>query len=464
MDNITGSIVSSPSKLLPRACHERISSENEKDKCQEKSLVESSHLEFDEVDGLRGKANFNWLDVVCIVVSICSYVADLITDGFMAATYFNMGHYWYFGFTLAFVAIPAFTMSGLSTKWYIKDQNNQNFPPVSKCIWAFRIFCLIFFLSPVARYVDTLRYGLQSRRAKKRKDYRKMGQCYARMAYEDADATFLRLFECFMESAPQLVLQLYIIAKTKLDFGTDPLAVTFQAASVVTSVISLAWALTTYNRSLRFAQVDKENIHLLGTCILFFAHLFGIIARVIALSFFASEYGWFVWAVCLGHWILMAIWLWLQRTAACSTRTEEFFFCLILAIIHVFTFFNVKPDRTRFRYAFYYIVCFFENTTLMVLWWLKVADYGPTRPWFHYPALVGQFGSFALSIALLGFYYKSLHPNLLLPNVGICSKNGTTLCLSDVQPPIVNGVPSPRTSPARMGRLDIIQQEAQPEV
>lgn len=77
---------------------------------------------------------------------------------------------------------------------------------------------------------------------------------------------------------------------------------------------------------------------------------------MIALSVFASVYGWFIWAVCLGHWVLMAIWLWLQKTAACSTRTEEFFFCLILAIIHVFTFFNVKPDRTRFRYAFYYTV------------------------------------------------------------------------------------------------------------
>ena len=141
------SVVASPGKLLPR--HKSVS---ESDKCQEKSLVETSHFDFgDEVDGLRGKANFNWLDVVCILLSIISYVADLITDGFMAATYFNHDHYWYFGFTLAFVAIPAFTMSGLSAKWYIKDQNNQNFPPVSKCSWAFRIFCLIFFLSPVAR-------------------------------------------------------------------------------------------------------------------------------------------------------------------------------------------------------------------------------------------------------------------------------------------------------------------------
>jgi len=32
-------------------------------------------------------------------------------------------------------------------------------------------------------------------------------QYYTLMVYEDADATLLRLFECFMESAPQLVLQ-----------------------------------------------------------------------------------------------------------------------------------------------------------------------------------------------------------------------------------------------------------------
>jgi hypothetical protein len=34
------------------------------------------------------------------------------------------------------------------------------------------------------------------------------------MVYENEDATMLRLFECFMEAAPQLVLQIYILAKS----------------------------------------------------------------------------------------------------------------------------------------------------------------------------------------------------------------------------------------------------------
>ena len=113
MDINTEAVTSSPTRLL-----------NENKQAADKSLLETSTRSgFDEIDGLRAKANFNWLDVTCIVVSIGSYLADLITDGFIAATYFEKEHYWYFGFTIAFVAIPAFTMAGLSTKWYIKVTN-----------------------------------------------------------------------------------------------------------------------------------------------------------------------------------------------------------------------------------------------------------------------------------------------------------------------------------------------------
>ena len=49
--------------------------------------------------------------------------------------------------------------------------------------------------------------------AERKRLLQKRVKYYTLMVYEDADATLLRLFECFMESAPQLVLQIYILIK-----------------------------------------------------------------------------------------------------------------------------------------------------------------------------------------------------------------------------------------------------------
>ena len=110
------------------------------------------------------------------------------------------------------------------------------------------------------------------------------------MVYEDADATLLRLFESFMESAPQLVLQLYILLKdphasriyphqpTAAELGeglgaelgpiagVDPmLKLSILVLSVSSSLVSLAWSLVVYHRSLRYTYPTKQNITLLGT-------------------------------------------------------------------------------------------------------------------------------------------------------------------------------------------------------
>jgi hypothetical protein len=102
---------------------------------------------------------------------------------------------------------------------------------------------------------------------------------YTLMVYEDADATLLRLFECFMESAPQLVLHIYILIRdpqaakisgTNDDGGSDPvkgdetnqfLKYTLLIVSVVSSLISLAWSLVVYHRSLRYVVLEI-NAHI----------------------------------------------------------------------------------------------------------------------------------------------------------------------------------------------------------
>ncbi len=53
-----------------------------------------------------------------------------------------------------------------------------------------------------------MHYGLKSRRATDRITQFKY---YSYMINEDSDATLLRLFEAFLESAPQVTLQLYIL-------------------------------------------------------------------------------------------------------------------------------------------------------------------------------------------------------------------------------------------------------------
>ena len=129
---------------------------------------------------------------------------------------------------------------------YLQDADNTLLPPVTPWRWILRIFVLLFQVSyhhytiliiiyffknptnflqnilqiaPILRYLDSIRYGLLSRKfgqiekspnlgSEKKKEAREQRiKYYTLMVYEDADATLLRLFECFMESAPQLILQ-----------------------------------------------------------------------------------------------------------------------------------------------------------------------------------------------------------------------------------------------------------------
>jgi len=71
----------------------------------------------------------------------------------------------------------------------------------------------------VARYIDALIYGLKSLKLDPKKEVSQKRHWYHQMIYEDVDSALLRLFECFMEAAPQLTLQLYIMQTNGMDDG-----------------------------------------------------------------------------------------------------------------------------------------------------------------------------------------------------------------------------------------------------
>lgn len=179
------------------------------------SILEDTAVHLDLTDGidLRAKRldmSFSLLDAASLVFSMTSFFLDLVFDIAVACFHYLNNDYWYCGLTVAFIVIPTLVTSGVSLRWYILDSQLDGSEPISKGRWLVRLVFHIAQVGPILRYYESLQYGLKFRESKDEEEKRKV---YMKMIYEDADATMLRLFESFMESAPQLMLQMYIITK-----------------------------------------------------------------------------------------------------------------------------------------------------------------------------------------------------------------------------------------------------------
>ncbi|VDN34319.1 unnamed protein product, partial [Dibothriocephalus latus] len=124
------------------------------------------------------------------------------------------------------------------------------------------------------------------------------------MLYEDADSCMLRLIECFMEAAPQLLLQLYILLSQPAPDGVVRLClinpfpfnppisppVIAQYVSCGTSWLSLAWCLTAYQSALRNSRVEKANLRFRGTVFYFLWKVGVLLSRLLALALLADAF------------------------------------------------------------------------------------------------------------------------------------------------------------------------------
>ncbi|CAM4503146.1 unnamed protein product [Lepidochelys olivacea] len=417
----------------------------------------------------REQRRYSLWDCLWILAALAVYFADVGTDVWLAVDYYVRGQRWWFGLTLFFVLLGSLSVQVFSFRWFVHDFSTEDSAAAAAaaaghcptaeskllvssgsaagdmdaprpctpqrqasnasksnattattsssssstsggragksksascafCIWLLQSLIHILQLGQIWRYFHTIYLGIRSRQSGENDRWR----FYWKMVYEYADVSMLHLLATFLESAPQLVLQLCIVVQTRT-------LQALQGLTAAASLVSLAWALASYQKALRDSRDDKKPISYMAVIIQFCWHFFTIAARVITFALFASVFQLYFGIFIVLHWCIMTFWIVHCETEFCITKWEEIVFDMVVGIIYIFSWFNVKEGRTRCRLFIYYFVILLENTALSALWYLYKAPLISDA--FAIPALCVVFSSFLTGIVFMLMYYAFFHPN-----------------------------------------------------
>jgi hypothetical protein len=290
-------------------------------------------------------------------------------------------------------------------------------------------------------------YGLKFRKSVKSKNRSEQKKYFQYMVYEDTDATMLRLFECFMEAAPQLVLQIYIMVKKSRFYHDNPLSeqayssalnetatvtsflgqvakttdaskfpplisanepwfVLAQLAAVLASLVSLSWSLVSYHRALRMSLPDKVNMTYPGMAVQFLWRICMIGSRVLVLALFATTFTRLIGFVCVLHWVIMFVWIISMRTSFCDNKIEELGYNAVLSVMFIFCYFNPVDSPTRYRYMIFYAFMLLENSILMFMFYSARSF----KPLFARLVVFTHYIAFFTGLCVMVVYYLYFHP------------------------------------------------------
>lgn len=355
----------------------------------------------------------NW-DIFVLMVSICSHICDVAFDINLAYRYYKFNQMAFFALTTLFILVPAFVNTFISLRMYVLSEETASSSRMMVKKWTIRIFVLIFQLAPVIRYCDSLDYAIKSRKAEERNDVSEQRRYYQLMLKEDSDVALLRVFECFLEAAPQQILQITIV----LGGRNDKITLTFlhQCLSIASSLLSMAWSMASYHRSIRLCQIDKSNLTILGTCVQFTWHFMVTVSRILSIAAVASIFPVLTVLACVLHWLIMTSWLAFFENTQFSVagspmraKFSEIIFCAILGLVYIFTYLTPTEGSTRNRYLVYYPICFIENAIAITVWSLWIND-EMKNSWYYIPIICSSVVPFTIGIIFMVIFYRFLHP------------------------------------------------------
>ncbi|XP_065890810.1 XK-related protein 4-like [Dysidea avara] len=258
--------------------------------------------------------------------------------------------------------------------------------------------------------------------------------------YRYYDLTFLRLIEAFLESAPQLILQLYIYV---IEPTTDPVYRVITPISMIFSVVSLALAITDYHSAgkdiYHYMSIDTtDRLSWTAYFVIIFWQLSMVVSRALAFSFFAVEFELYLFLFLLIHFTIMIIWIYCHSYKMCickpvsedqtdSIKLSHCQYCalpfifltrnccleIVIAAFNSFFFFRFTEQTSKVTWVIYYLLQCVENFTLITLFFVFTNT--PDK-WNYITGFVSTFVSFFLGVGFMTIYYCYLHPSLQTPS------------------------------------------------
>ncbi|CAF0725215.1 unnamed protein product [Didymodactylos carnosus] len=292
--------------------------------------------------------------------------------------------------------------------------------------WIIRIIILVLQLDLCLKYIRGLYYTYKGYRYRKNKEWQRY--YLTKQILIDADIALLRVFDVFMDSGSQVILQLYIMLKDSKSLIYDALFLK-QSLSIFSSLGSLAYGLSGYSRCLRHMMLthsaadwpkDKpapSPVTWWATIIQWVWYVFLITPRVLALAMFAaSSRSWF-WIIICAHWMGMLFWILRFKTGFCISDQNKYVpreaifekcYNIVCSYIYIFCYMNLTEGNTRQRYIAFYTVYYIENIAFSVIYAVHSQE---KNLLFKYSLVTFVCTGFWFAVLFQFVYYQCFHPS-----------------------------------------------------
>ncbi|XP_059380099.1 XK-related protein 9-like [Carassius carassius] len=340
---------------------------------------------------MKSGEKFTWFRWLSTVFGIIFHLGDTGSDFMLSVQYFRSGHLIWATLTLVFVLAGSVCIQAFSYAWFKDDKNNyEDDKGLSTC---HLIGIHVLQIGIFTRYIHLLKKSFKALRSGQEEQLQLFGLA--------ADLSMLRIFETFLESIPQLILQAYIILEHNHRSN-------LQYISMALSFLSIAWATVDYRRCLRQSLTYLNNMPSGVPTIVYLSYkIFTMTPRILSLTLFImlSPFS-TVTMACI--WLLGTVWAFLEQTSFCTSRALEHLYRAVVGVILIFTFFNIKGQNTRVHMTLYYTFSVCHNLSApIVLFLLKPES---ERTDYFLPIIFFILVSNLMGLGFLGLYYSLLHP------------------------------------------------------